>query len=356
MSLKPGTRVGPYEIVAQIGVGGMGEVYRATDTNLGRQVAIKVLPEAVAQDAERLARFEREARTLASLSHPNIAVVHGLETADGRQALVMELVEGPTLADRIAAGRIPFGDALPLANQIADALDAAHEQGIVHRDLKPANIKVRPDGTVKVLDFGLAKAVEPHGAPALGRDPVAHDHFTRDDGCRCAARHRRLHEPRAGARPPGRQADRHLGVRRVLYEMLTGRRAFPGDDVSDVLASVLAREPDWTALPDDVPAGATLVIKRCLQKDRKLRLRDIGDVSLALSGAFTGEGPRVAPATPAGAPHGVAPCRRTLAAAIAVVLTGLVSWATRTGPEPRSPPGSTTCCQTDRSSPTRRGR
>ena len=161
MSLKPGTRVGPYEIVAQIGVGGMGEVYRATDTNLGRQVAIKVLPEAVAQDADRLARFEREARTLASLSHPNIAVVHGLERADGRQALVMELVEGPTLADRIAAGRISFGDALLLANQIADALDAAHEQGIVHRDLKPANIKVRPDGTVKVLDFGLAKAVEP---------------------------------------------------------------------------------------------------------------------------------------------------------------------------------------------------
>ena len=161
MPLTPGIRLGPYEIAAQIGEGGMGEVYRATDSNLGRDVAIKVLPESVAQDPERLARFDREARTLAALNHPNIAQIHGLERSAGTIALVMELVEGPTLADRIAQGAIPVDEALPIAKQIAEALEAAHEQGIIHRDLKPANIKVRPDGTVKVLDFGLAKAMEP---------------------------------------------------------------------------------------------------------------------------------------------------------------------------------------------------
>ena len=161
MALAPGIRLGPYEVTAAIGAGGMGEVYRATDTNLGRQVALKILPDAFANDPERLARFEREAKTLASLNHPNIAQIYGLETADGIRALVMELVEGPTLADRIAQGPIPVDEALPIAKQIAEALEAAHEQGIIHRDLKPANIKVRPDGTVKVLDFGLAKAMEP---------------------------------------------------------------------------------------------------------------------------------------------------------------------------------------------------
>src|SRR5262245_25528 len=166
MSLAPGARLGPYEVTAQIGVGGMGEVWRGTDTNLGRQVAIKVLPDAFAQDRERLARFEREAKTLASLSHPNIAIIHGLERSDGACALVMELVEGPTLADRITRGAIPIDEALPIAKQIAEALEAAHEQGIVHRDLKPANVKVRDDGTVKVLDFGLAKALAPEPANA----------------------------------------------------------------------------------------------------------------------------------------------------------------------------------------------
>src|SRR5688572_9133360 len=163
MALPPGTRLGPYAIVAQIGKGGMGEVYRATDTNLGRAVAIKVLPNEFAQDVERLARFEREARTLASLSHPNIAIVHGFETANGIRALVMELVEGPTLADRIEHGAIPVSESLLIARQIAEALEVAHEHGIIHRDLKPANVKLRPDGTVKVLDFGLAKAMEAGG-------------------------------------------------------------------------------------------------------------------------------------------------------------------------------------------------
>ena len=171
MALAPGTRLGPYEIASQIGMGGMGEVYRATDTNLKRQVAIKVLPDAVATDSERLARFQREAEVLASLNHPNIAAIHGLERADGQTALVMELVEGPTLADRIAQGPIPLDEALPIARQIAEALEAAHEQGIIHRDLKPANIKVRADGTVKVLDFGLAKAMEPSVVTARRASP-----------------------------------------------------------------------------------------------------------------------------------------------------------------------------------------
>ena len=161
MTLTPGTRLGPYEVAALLGEGGMGQVYRATDTRLKRQVAIKILPPSVAADHERLARFQREAEVLASLNHPNIGAIHGLEESDGVEALVMELVEGPTLADRIASGPIPLDEALPIARQIAEALEAAHEQGIIHRDLKPANVKVRPDGTVKVLDFGLAKALDP---------------------------------------------------------------------------------------------------------------------------------------------------------------------------------------------------
>src|SRR5262250_1053515 len=169
MSFGPGARLGPYEIAALIGAGGMGEVYRATDITLGRQVAIKVLPEAFAQDPDRVARFEREAKTLASLNHPNIAIIHGLEKSQGTYALVMELVEGEDLAQRIARGPIPLDEALPIAKQIAEALEAAHEQGIIHRDLKPANITIKADGSVKVLDFGLAKALEPVAA-AAGRD------------------------------------------------------------------------------------------------------------------------------------------------------------------------------------------
>ena len=196
----PAARLGPYEVTALIGEGGMGKVWRAHHTALKRDDALKVLPDAFASDPDRLARFRREAQVLASLNHPNIAHVYGLEQADGVQALVMELVEGPTLADRIAQGPIPVDEALPIAKQIAEALEAAHEQGIIHRDLKPANIKVRPDGTVKVLDFGLAKALEPVGCGRRRRDRIAHHHVTRDDDRRGgAARHRCLHEPGAGA-------------------------------------------------------------------------------------------------------------------------------------------------------------
>ena len=213
--MQVGTKIGAYEVIAKLGEGGMGEVYRATDTNLKRQVAIKVLPQIVGADPERLARFQREAELLATLNHPHIAHIHGLEKSDGTLALVMELVEGPTLADRIAKGPIPLAEALPIAKQIAEALEAAHEQGIIHRDLKPANIKVRPDGTVKVLDFGLAKAMEPAGAASAERDELADAHGPRHaDGHRSSARRRtwRRSRPRAARR----HARGHLGIRRGL--------------------------------------------------------------------------------------------------------------------------------------------
>lgn len=303
----------------------MGEVYRATDTNLGRDVAIKVLPELFAQDADRLARFEREARTLASVNHPNIAGVHGLERSSG-VALVMEFVEGPTLADRIAQGPIPWDEALPIATQIADALEAAHEQGIVHRDLKPANVKVRADGTVKVLDFGLAKAVDPASGSASGlsQSPTITSPAMTAAGVLLGTA-AYMSPEQARARAVDKRTD-IWAFGAVLYEMLTGRRAFEGEDVSDVLASVLAREPDWSALPAAAPPSAVEVIKRCLQKDRKQRFRDIGDVSLALNGAIA-----LAPPTIAAPP---APTRSiwrlalpAAAAAIAAALVmGMAAW------------------------------
>ncbi len=285
MTLSAGTRLGPYEVTAQIGVGGMGEVYQATDTKLKRQVAIKVLPESVAADADRLARFQREAEVLASLNHPQIAAIYGLEEADGVKGLVMELVEGPTLADRIAQGAIPVDEALPIAKQIAEALEAAHEQGIIHRDLKPANVKVREDGTVKVLDFGLAKALEPAGAgsPDVSHSPTMSAQATQAGVILGTAAY--MSPEQARGKPVDKRADVwSFGV--VLYEMLTGKRAFEGEDVSLTLASVLKNEPDWEAVPKAVPLLLTTFLRRCLEKDPKQRVRDIGDVRLTLEGAF----------------------------------------------------------------------
>jgi len=276
MALAPGTRFGPYKIGAQIGVGGMGEVYRATDTNLGRDVAIKVLPEALAHHPERLARLEREARTLAALNHPNIAQIHGLQESDGTKALVMELVEGPTLADRIAQGAIPADEALPIARQIAEALEAAHDQGIIHRDLKPANVKVRPDGIAKVLDFGLAKALEP--ASPGSTDATASPTITSPA---LMTRMGVILGTAAYMSPEqakGRAADKRSDVWAfgcVLYEMLTGRRAFESQDVSEALAAVLRDEPDWTALPPDLSLSMRTLIKRCLDKDPNRRIAHI---------------------------------------------------------------------------------
>jgi serine/threonine-protein kinase len=287
VALAAGTRIGPYEIAVPIGAGGMGEVYRATDTNLNRDVAIKVLPEAVAGDDDRLARFQREARLLAALNHPNIAQVHGLEISHGTAALVMELVEGPTLADRIAQGPIPAAEALAIAQQIALALEAAHEQGIVHRDLKPANVKVRPDGTVKVLDFGLAKESETAtvAAPANAtRSPtVTTPALTHAGVILGTAAYMSPEQAR------GRPVDKRTDIWAwgcVLYEMLTAQRAFPGSEVADVLGAVIHREPDWTALPKTLPPVLDRFLRRCLQKAPGERVRDMGDLRLALAGAF----------------------------------------------------------------------
>jgi eukaryotic-like serine/threonine-protein kinase len=282
--VTPGTRLGPYEIVAQIGVGGMGEVYRATDTNLARQVAIKVLPASVAADPDRLARFDREAKTLAALNHPNIAAIYGLEKSSGIIALVMELVEGPTLADRIAQGAIPIDEALPIARQVAEALEAAHEQGIIHRDLKPANIKVRSDGTVKVLDFGLAKAIEPVGAisPGVTQSPTITTPAMTQAGLILGTA-AYMSPEQAKGQPADKRSD-VWAFGCVLYEMLTAKRAFEGEDVSDTLAAVLRSEPAWGALPDDLAPAIVELIQRSLAKDRRRRIADVAVALFVLTG------------------------------------------------------------------------
>ena len=283
MPLTPGTTLGPYSVTAKIGEGGMGEVYRARDTKLDRDVALKVLPEAFTQDPDRLARFEREAKVLASLNHPNIAAIYGLEEADDTRALVLELVEGPTLADRIKQGPIPLDEALPIAKQIAEALEAAHEAGVIHRDLKPANIKVRDDGTVKVLDFGLAKALDPNPEGDPSQSPTLTAAATQMGMIMGTAAYMSPEQAR------GKTTDRRsdiwaFGV--VLFEMLTGERAFVGDDVSLTLAKVLEREPSLESLPDTTPPKLRNVLQRCLEKEPRQRVQAIGDVRLAMEGAF----------------------------------------------------------------------
>ena len=283
MRLAPGSRLGPYEVVAQIGAGGMGEVYRARDTKLGRDVAIKILPESFAHHTERLARFDREARTLASLNHPNIGQIHGLEESDGITALVLELVEGPTLADRIAQGPIPLDEALPIARQMAEALEAAHEQGIIHRDLKPANVKVRADGVVKVLDFGLAKALEPvsaGGAEATASPTITSPAMMTGIGVILGTAAYMSPEQSRGQAIDKRTDIWAFGC--VLFEMLTGRRAFEGDTVTDTLVRILEREPEWTALPAATPEAVRRTLRRCLEKNPRRRVRDIGDARLEL--------------------------------------------------------------------------
>jgi eukaryotic-like serine/threonine-protein kinase len=283
VSQTPGTRLGPYEVLSAIGAGGMGEVYRARDTRLKRDVAIKILPESFAADLDRLARFQREAEVLASLSHPNIAGIYGVEESNGQRALVMELVEGETLADRIARGAIPIDEVLPIAKQIAEALEAAHEQGIIHRDLKPVNIKVRADGTVKVLDFGLAKLSEPTAATGTNPSPLSLSPTITSPALMTGVGV--LLGTAAYMSPEqakGRTADKRSDVWAfgcVLYEMLTGKRAFDGEDVADTLAAVLRGAPDPAALPDDVPHSIRTLVARCLEKDRWKR---IADISIAL--------------------------------------------------------------------------
>jgi len=300
MTIEPGTRIGPYEVVGPLGAGGMGVVHRAKDTRLGREVALKFLPPGFAEDPERHARFEREAKLLASLNHPHIAVLYGLEHIDGQHALAMELVEGEGLDERIARGPLPVEDAAPIALQIADALEAAHEKGIVHRDLKPANVRVRPDGVVKVLDFGLAKAWD---EPATGVSELAHSptitgHHTRAGVILGTAAY--MSPEQARGKPVDKRAD-VWAFGCVLYEMLAGRKAFEGETASDTLAAVLKSEPDLGTLPAQVPVNVRRLIARCLQKEPRQRLRDVGDAALELTERGGVERPH--PATVTAAPR-----------------------------------------------------
>jgi serine/threonine protein kinase len=284
--IRIGQALGPYVISAQIGEGGMGEVYRARDTKLGRDVAIKVLPDAFAADVDRVARFQHEARTLASLDHPNIAIIHGLEQMGGVHALVMELVPGDDLSQRIGRGAIPIDEALPIAKQIAEALEAAHERGIIHRDLKPANIKVRADGIVKVLDFGLAKVMEPFGA----RSDVSQPTTTGMPALTQAGMILGTAAYMSPEQARGRAVDKRTDIWAfgcVLYEMLIGRAAFRGDTPSDTLAAIIEREPNWKALPEFTPSSVRRLLRRCLEKDPKRRLPDIADARLEIDEAET---------------------------------------------------------------------
>ncbi len=284
MAFASGTTFGVYEVGALVGVGGMGEVYRARDTRLGRDVAIKVLPAAFSTDPERIARFQREAMTLAAMNHPNIAAIHGLDEHQGITALVLELVEGPTLAERISHGPIPLDDALAIATQVVDALEAAHEKGIIHRDLKPANIKVRADGAVKVLDFGLAKAIAPATAPSSASlsPTITTPAMTQAGVILGSAAY--MSPEQARGKPVDRRTD-IWAFGCVLFEMLTGKRAFDAEDVSLTLAEVMKSDPDWRALPA-LPPAIEMCLRRCLKKDPRLRLRDIGEARLALDGTL----------------------------------------------------------------------
>jgi serine/threonine protein kinase len=296
MPITCGTRIGPYEVASLLGVGGMGEVYRSRDSKLGREVALKVLPATVAADPDRLARFGREAKLLASLNHPNIAAIYGLEDSGSAYALVMELVEGPTLADRITSGPMPSDEVLPIAKQICEALEYAHERGIVHRDLKPANIKVTPEGTVKVLDFGLAKALENEDTPAdIASSPTMSRLATQAGMILGTAAYMSPEQAR------GKSADRRSDIWAfgcVLYEMLTGKMAFRGETVSDTLAAILKDHPDWDQLPSTISARVRVLVERCLQKDPRQRLQAIGDARIAMDEVLAGApepGPVVQP-------------------------------------------------------------
>jgi hypothetical protein len=285
MGLSAGTRLGPYEIRALLGVGGMGEVYRARDSKLGRDVAIKILPQIFTNDPERLARFEREARMLAALNHPHIGAIYGVEDTESVHALVLELVEGDTLAERLRRAPVPVTDALAIALQIAEALESAHERGIIHRDLKPANVKVTPEGKVKVLDFGLGKAVVSNTTgPDLTQAPTVTVSGTYEGAILGTAAYMSPEQAR------GKTVDKRTDIWAygcVLYEMLTRRRAFAGETSSDTIAAILEREPDWTKLPAAASPYVRRLLRRCLEKDPNRRLRDIGDARLELDEALS---------------------------------------------------------------------
>src|SRR5262249_14617802 len=322
-----GTKLAHYEITAHLGSGGMGDVYQATDTKLGRSVAIKFLTEAFSHDVDRVARFQREARVLASLNHPGIAAIYGLEEINERYFLVMELVPGETLAERIKRGALPIEEALLIARQIAEALEEAHEKGIIHRDLKPANIKVTPEGKVKVLDFGLAKAYEREQTnAALSNSPTISMAATNAGMILGTAAYMSPEQAR------GKQVDRRMDIWAfgcVLYEMLTSKQAFAGDDLTDVLASVVKTDPAIEALQPNTPVAIRTLLPRCMDKNIKRRMQHIGEARIiledVLSGALTDEAREAAPAQAQARPIWREMSAWSLAAILAV-LAGLAFW------------------------------
>ena len=337
MALIPGTRVGPYEIIAALGAGGMGEVYRARDTKLNRDVALKVLPDSLASDPDRLARFQREAQVLASLNHPNIAHIHGLEENGGTRALVMELVDGEDLAQRLTRGAITIDEALPIAKQIAEALEAAHEQGIIHRDLKPANIKIRPDGTVKVLDFGLAKAMEPvASAPSMSQSPtITTPAMTQAGMILGTAAY--MSPEQARGKPVDKRTD-VWAFGAVLYEMLAGAPPFDGEDTTEVIAAVVKTTPNWAALPADAPAPIVTLIQCCLEKDRKARVGDIAVARFLVEHYATLGASTTAATNATRAPRWRRALPWTVAAALAAgLVTVVVLWAPWHSPAESAP-------------------
>jgi eukaryotic-like serine/threonine-protein kinase len=350
LPFPPKTRVGPYEIVGALGAGGMGEVFRARDTRLHRDVALKVLPDSFASDADRIARFTREAQALAALNHPHIAQLYGVEEQGATRALVMELVEGETLADRIAGGPVPLDEAVPIARQIADALEAAHEAGIIHRDLKPANIKLRPDGTVKVLDFGLAKPLDDAaraGGTGAGRDPLNSPTITTPAMTQAGVilgTAAYMSPEQARGKPVDKRAD-IWAFGCVLFEMLAGSPAFGGETVTDVLGAIVRAEPDWGALPSDVPIPVRRLLRRALEKDARERLRDLGDARPDLT-VERDDG-----TAPGGGDPRTFSAREVVAWALAAVATGAAflvpPWIAQPAPASRrvhftiSPPGGT---------------
>ena len=337
MALPQGSRFGPYEVVALIGKGGMGEVYRARDSRLGRHVAIKVLSHEFTSDPARVQRFEREARVLASVNHPHIATIHGVEDAQGIRALVMELVDGDTLAERILRGPIPAVTTLTLAGQIADALDAAHEKGIIHRDLKPSNVKVTSAGVVKVLDFGLAKGGEPDAGVSGGADAISDVSSVTQIASIDETIPGMLLGTAAYMSPEqarGQTVDKRTDIWAfgcVLFEMLTGRSPFGRSTVTDTIAAVLEREPDWTAIAGNTPPGVVRMLRKCLEKDPRRRLRDLGDWDLVIEPEVIGPSGRTGP-----------PSRNWLqwlpwAALAGCVGVGGLFLANRTSPSPAAP-------------------
>ena len=336
MALALGTRLGSYEIVATLGAGGMGDVYRARDWKLHRDVALKVLPDAFANDPERMARFTREAQTLAALNHPNIAHIHGLEDSNEVRAIVMELVEGEDLSQRIARGAIAIDEAQPIAMQVAEALEAAHAQGIIHRDLKPANIKLRHDGTVKVLDFGLARMMESADVTAnVSQSPTITTPAMTQAGMVLGTAPYMSPEQAKGRLLDKRSDVWAFGC--VFYEMLTAKRAFNGEDVTDTIAAVVRGEPDWSALPRDVPEQIRLLLRRCLEKDRRVRVSDIGVARFLMTETV----PATAPLIPA-TPRPNSRRRLVAGASIGVMVLGLMALAVMAGTRlaPRTVPQS----------------